>query len=150
MLQRTRNRPGASRKHRGLVPLLSLIAVLALVLSGCASKGVPEGFEEETVIANAKEVVMLMSARDYAGVADRFSASMKAALPGDALETAVDAMLANLGTFKEYRSVVAGSGDNPTIGKFAVVVIKAAYDNGEVTYTISIDKEGKLTGLYLK
>lgn len=150
MQPRIRKNKNISRKKARIAVILALFTVMTLFIAGCAPKGVPEGFNEEVVISQAKEVVMLMSARDYEGVVDRFSEIMKEALPENSLESALDETITKLGAFKEYRSVAAGSGENPTIGKFAVVIIKASYENGEATYTISIDKDGKLTGLYLK
>lgn len=150
MQPRIRKNKNIFGKKARIEVILALFTVMTLLIAGCAPKGVPEGFNEDVVISQAKEVVMLMSARDYEGVVGRFSEIMKEALPENSLEAAVDATMTKLGTFREYRSVAAGSGENPTIGKFAVVVIKASYENGEATYTISIDKDGKLTGLYLK
>lgn len=149
MMPRIYNNRKPSRKN-AISAVLSLFAVLTILIGGCAPKGVPEGFDEAVVISQAKEVVTLMSSRDYEAVAARFSEEMKAALPGTSLASAVDPTITKLGAFKDYKSVAAGSGENAAIGKFAVVVIKAGYENGDATWTISIDKDGKLTGLYLK
>lgn len=128
-----------------------LIWLFALiVLSACSSGALPAGLDEVQVNNQAKQVVTQLSNQDYEAVEAQFTDLMKTALPTGTLKAAVGPVISKLGAFKEFQAISTGSGENAQAGKFAVVVIRAAYNNGEATYTISIDEAGKLTGLYLK
>ena len=128
--------------------LIWLFAVL--MFSACSAKALPAGFDEAKVNDQAKLIVTQLSNGDYGAVEAQFTDLMKTALPAGALKTALDPLISKLGPFKDFQAISTGSGENPQAGKYVVVVIRAAYTNGEGTYTISIDEAGKLTGLYLK
>lgn len=128
-----------------LIPFMAVV-----VLAACASKALPDGFNEEAVNRQAKQVVTQLSNQDYAAVEAQFADILKTALPTGALKTALGDMITKLGEFKDFGSSSTGSSENSQAGKFAIVVIQANYANGKATYTISIDEAGKLIGLYLK
>lgn len=144
----TINRLSARLRRR--ISSLALIAIVITLVSACAPKGVPEGFDKAVVIAQARTVISQINAQDYASVEAQFSPEMTTALPPGALKNALDPVMAKLGAFKEFKSETTGSGENKTIGKYAVIVIRAGYENGDATYTISIDQNQKLTGLFVK
>lgn len=144
----TINRLSARLRRR--ISSLALIAIVITLVSACASKGVPEDFDKAAVITQARTVISQINAQDYASVEAQFSPEMTTALPPGALKNALDPVMAKLGAFKEFKSETTGSGENKTIGKYAVIVIRAGYENGDATYTISIDQNQKLTGLFVK
>lgn len=129
--------------------ILTLCLALLLV-TACQGPSLPTGFDEAKVLAQAKTVVTQLNSGDFTAVEAQYSDGMKAALPAGGLKNALAGPLANLGAFQEFKSSSMGSGENPQAGKYAVVVLKAAYEKGETIYTISIDASGRLTGLYLK
>lgn len=137
-----------SRHGRILRRLLSLLFVIG-VLTACSAK-LPGTLNEEQVTAQAKQVVAQINAADYAGVEAQFSDTMKTALPQGALETAIGGIITKLGAFKNFTSTAVEGGETARAGKYAVVVLRAAYEKGSAMYTISIDEAGKLTGLYVK
>lgn len=139
-----------SARLRRLARSLALIAIIVTLVSACSPKGVPEGFVEADVIARAKNVIDQINTQDYAAVEAQFSPEMTTALPPGALKNALAPVMTKLGAFKAFKSEATGSGENTAIGKYAVIVIKAGYEKGDATYTISIDKNQKLTGLFVK
>ena len=67
------------------------------------------------------------------------------------LEKALIQQLSDLGAFVEYKSVMAaGTKDQKTQEDYAVVVVTAVYQNGNATYTISVDRDLAVVGLYMK
>lgn len=135
-------------RHKILRWVLSLLFAVS-ILSACSPK-LPGGLNEEQVTNQAKQVVAQINAADYNAVEAQFSDTMKTALPAGALETAIGGIITNLGTFKNFTSSAVEGGETARAGKYAVVVLRAAYENGSAMYTISIDEAGKLTGLYVK
>jgi outer membrane murein-binding lipoprotein Lpp len=130
--------------------LLLALALCALALAGCSSGKLPDGFVKEDVLKEAESAVQLLSAGDYDGVEKLFSDAMKSALDADALQKALGPQLQKLGKFDSVTSSAAAGGKNSQIGEFATAVLVCKYENGSATYTISIDADGKICGLYMK
>ena len=152
----TRNRKNTqNRKNRRKIKHIKLIVTsfmlgLVFFLGACAPKGLPEGFDEANVTAIAKEVIVQMSEGDFEAVVEQFNPEMKKALDAKALEDSVGGMLKDLGDFKGHKKVSITSSKNEEIGEFAVAIITSTYENGNATYTISVDKSDQIVGLYLK
>lgn len=128
--------------------LLACLLIMS-VLAACGSKPLPEGFVEEEVLSEAENVVALLSARDYEGVTALFSPAM-AELDAAKLETSVGPSLDALGAFDRIKSKSTTGGRNDTVGNYATAVLVCEYEKGNATYTISIDEDGKICGLYMK
>lgn len=129
--------------------VLSLILTLAVLIGACTPKTVPEGFDKAQVVARAKEVISLLSAKDYQGVTALFHPVM-AKFDAKALEAAVGAQLDGLGALQSQGEAVLSAGKEESIGAFAIVVIPCEYAKGRATYTISVDGEGRICGLYMR
>ena len=153
---KTRNRKNIENRKKGNKTkhvkriVTSLLLGLVFFLGACAPKGLPEGFDEANVTSIAKEVIVQMSDGDFEAVVEQFSPDMKKALDAKALEDSVGGLLRDLGDFKGYKKVSTTSSENEEIGEFAVVIITSTYENGNATYTISVDKNDQIVGLYLK
>ena len=152
----TRNRKNIQKRKKGNKTkhvkriVTSLLLGLVFFLGACAPKGLPEGFDEANVTSIAKEVIVQMSDGDFEAVVDQFAPDMKKALDAKALEDSVGGILLDLGGFKGYKKVSTTSSKNEEIGEFAVAIITSTYENGNATYTISVDKNNQIVGLYLK
>lgn len=131
-----------------LFAALAALSVCALV-SACAAP-LPDGFDEAEVVAVARAVVEELSAGDYAAVEARYSAKMTDTVAAGALEEALQTYFDALGEFKEHKKYGVGGGTDETEGEYAVVQTVAAYENGTATFTVSITKDGRVCGLYMK
>ena len=130
-----------------LVVVCALIT--AVVMTACSGKALPEGFEKEEVIKNAKEVAAQLSEKDYAGVVAKFSSVMEG-LDEETLAESTEGKLEEIGKFETFSSESVTGGSSEKTGDFATVILVCDHENGSVTYTISFDKEGKICGLYMK
>ena len=90
-----------------------------------------------------------LSEKNYTGVAEQFSSVMEG-LDEKTLSETMDQKLDALGTFVSVTSEDLTGGSSETIGEFATAVLVCEYENGTATYTISIDKDGRICGLYAK
>lgn len=125
-----------------------LIIITIFSLAACAANKLPEGFSEEEVLSKAKSVVTLLNEKNFEGVTELYSDVMNS--DAAELEKALSKQLEGLGDFKDFSSNAVGASSAPEIGDFAVVILVCAYDNGKATYTISIDKDNRICGLFMK
>jgi hypothetical protein len=140
---------GQENMKKLLILVMCIVGITA-ILSGCSAPALPEGLDEEAIYARAEQVVANISKGDYEGTAAMFSPEMAAALDAAGLEKAIGGMVTKLGSFEKITAKSAAGKNDATIGDYAVVIIAAKYENGRATYTISIDKEGQIIGLYMK
>lgn len=131
--------------------LAFLLAVLLLFAAGCSPvPPLPEGFDEDTVVSSAKDVIALITAQDGEGLRAVSSDTLAAGLTDETLSAIFSAISAG-GAFSEYGSTSSfGATDKTTGAEYAVVVMQAKYESKTFTYTISFDTDGKLAGLYYK
>jgi len=133
--------------------LILNVVIILLILSLCAcgqSQALPEGFDEGEVLAAAEKAIELVSAGDYETLFGMFSAEMSSALSPEDLEAALSPVIEKLGAFKSFKAEATAGGSNEQIGEFAIAAIICEYENGKATYTISIDEDGMVCGLYVK
>jgi hypothetical protein len=127
--------------------MLYSITVLALCLlpAGCASSALPEGMSEDQVRTVSEQIVSLLDSDDYSSVEALYDDTMKTALPQGQLKTALSSELDRLGSFQSFdqESFYGKQG-------YAVAVLTCSYDSGKAVFTISLDPDYSLAGLYMK
>ena len=130
------------------------IIIPALILSlglfiGCSSKKLPEGFNEVQVVDNAKRFIENINNKNYENCYSQFSEIMKNSMTEDSLKTTFDPILESLGAFKEFKKVSLSNATSFGTD-YAVCIVTCQYEKGEATYTVSLDKEMLVGGLYIK
>lgn len=135
-------------KKRMLLFIMLLAA--AAFACACSFNALPEGFEMERVFAKAERVARLLLEEDYDGAAAVFSAGLSAEIDAQGLENALGGAIERLGAFKRIISKAATGNRDAQIGGCAVPVLVCAYENGTATYTVGIDSDGYVSGLYMK
>lgn len=127
------------------------ILVLTFAITGCTTSTLSEAYVEEEVIAQAQQVVEYLNGGDYKAVADMVREDLKEDLSADILENALGEKLDAAGAFQEYtQTVTAGQKDKSTGEEYAIVVAACQYENTKLTFTISMNEEMQLVGLYMK
>lgn len=125
-------------------------AVMVFVLFGCGNTKLADVFDEDTVKESAREAVGFLIEGEYDKAVEMMDSVMKEALTSETLGANMEAMNAQTGAFQEYKSIAA-VGQKDAQGKdMAVVVIVAAFEKRNVTYTISFNTEMELAGLWMK
>ena len=137
------------RKMRICAAAICLLLILTALCS-CGLPALPEGFDRDEVIETARTVVTYIAFSEYDMVADMFSPEMAAALDGQGLRDALSAPLEKIGAYEKVVSETVFGQSSETIGDYAVVVLVAKHTDGQATYTVSIDSEGRICGLYMK
>ena len=132
--------------------IISLLAFsLILSLAACSSNKLADIYNEDEVVARAKSFVETVNSLDYDAVVSEIREDLQSQVSADSLEAAWGPMLSDSGAFKEYTTVVAyGQKDKTTDEDYAVCVLVCKYENASRTFTISMDKDLEIVGLYMK
>ena len=137
-------------KRTSTVALLCAM-LFCLVLSACGSAGLADGFDNKQVTEQAEAAVSLTNGGDYDALVSSFRSDLQKQLTADTFKSAWSSQLKDAGAFKSFKSTaVYGTKDKSTGEDYAVAVIVAEYENAAHTFTISVDKDGKLVGMYMK
>ena len=126
--------------------------ILALAaLSGC-QESLSDEFQEDQVIAEAKEMVERINAGELEGVwEDTFNVVMQNGTDPEELQENIDYYLKDKGEFQDFdRIQVRGITDRDTGTPYATAMVLAAYEDGKVMFTISFDTDMKCAGFYVK
>ncbi|BDF03615.1 DUF3887 domain-containing protein [[Clostridium] hylemonae] len=131
------------------------LGVLLLVggITGCSrSQELPDDFDENEVKKAAEEVIDLVNAGEYEKLTEeKWNAQLKTALPAEKMSEEIQPVIEELGAFESIENeAVAGGEDKDTEQEFAVVVVKAKYEERKVQFTISFDKNMKTAGFFIK
>ncbi len=132
--------------------ILTVSAVLLLfAVPACGGTKLAASFDENEVIDRAKAAVEVINTLDYGAMCAEFRDNLQEQVSADSLKTAWESLLTAAGTFKEYQKVTtAGVKVKETGEDGAIVTLTCAYENNTLTYTISLDTNLEVVGMWLK
>lgn len=133
--------------------VLLLIAVFIGLVYWFLPKGKPieqsKSFQKNEVQLQAEHVIHLLNAEKYDELQDLSTEVMKPYLTSEKMTPALHAVSTNWGTFKSFNNSYMN--EITQQGKqFAIIEIRASYENVSAVFTITFDDEMKLAGLYVK
>lgn len=132
------------------IGMLIIAMIMVLTLSACAA-ALPEGMDKDAAIERAKQTVSVIQEQDYTAIVEELRDDLESQITPEALEEAWGQALNDAGAFKEYKSTAAvGQKGKSSDEVYAAVVLAATHDNGTLTYTIVIDQDMQVVGMYLK
>ncbi len=127
----------------------ALCLILALSLVGCGGEPLDDAFDEDSVESVSLDVVDLAFKRDYRAMNDMVPDDLKESLSADVLASALDEYLDDKGEFDSIKST-------ETVGKktddgvpYAVTLVNVRCASGTAKFTISLDTDYKLVGIYI-
>ena len=133
--------------------MILAVALMALtwLLAGCGGAKLADVYDKDEVTDRAKDMVELINDRDYEAVAGEVREDLRDQLTPDILSNAWDAALDKSGAFEDYKSVTVIGQKNRNSGEdYAVVVLVGKYENASRTFTIMMDENLDIVGLYMK
>jgi len=131
--------------------VLMMALALTWLLAACGGAQLADIYDQDEVTARAEDVVSLINDRDYEAVTALVREDLRDQLTADTLRDAWDATLDKSGAFQEYKSeTVIGQKSKSTGEDYAVAVLVGQYENGARTFTISMDQNLDLVGIYMK
>lgn len=133
--------------------IITVVMMLVFMLSACgaSSSKLADIYTEEAVISRAEEVVNVINTLDYSAINAELRADLRDRLTAESLETEWDPMLGKAGAFKEYtQTATAGQKSKSTGEDYATVILVCDYEESTLTFTIVMDKDLEIVGMYLK
>lgn len=128
-----------------------LVLVFALLLTACASTKLADIYDETAVIDRAKEVVDVINTQDFEAIRSELRDDLESNVTSAELETAWGAKLAEAGNFKDYKSTTTVGQKSKSTGEdYATAVLVCEYENATLTYTITMDADLEIVGMYQK
>lgn len=135
-------------KKRGAV---IAIICMTILLTGCGSIALAEGFDKTLIEQEAAAVVETITERDFAAVNAMLREDLRESLSAEALEGNVGEMLTEAGAFQAIDSTtIVGQKLKDTGEDYAVAVVIVSYENQKIVYTLSFDLQMELIGLFMK
>lgn len=134
------------------ITVLCLAVVLLFGFSGCSSTKLAEGYDKKTIEQTAIDIINDVQVRGAKVVLEE---NMRDDFIGnidlDAMDSSCKSNVSALGNFLSYtQKSVVGKHYDDTDEDFAIALITATYEDGEVVYTLTFDKDMKLVGFYAK
>jgi hypothetical protein len=127
------------------------VLLYTVILSGCASTKLSESYDENTVIERGKEVVEIINTQNFDLVNAELRDDLEDQLTADQLKDAMEQKLIDAGSFLEYQSTsILGQKSKSTGEDYATVVLVGKYENSTLVFTITMNSNLDLVGLYLK
>lgn len=125
-------------------------AALALLLALCTGGSeLPEGFDKNKVLLKSKQFIKRLNARDYQGCFGSFNEMMKGSFSLEKMESTMNPIFDVLGDFVRVKGVSLTS--KHALGTdYAVCTVKCIYENGPANFTLSLDPDLRIGGLYIK
>ncbi len=134
-----------------LIRILFTLLVFSITLSACASTKLADIYDEKIVTERAKEIIEMINSQDYVRVNAEVRDDLQDQLTSSDLKDVIGAKLAEVGSFVEYQSITTLGNQSKTSGEdYAIVVLVGKYEKSNVVYTISMDSNLDIVGLYLK
>ena len=130
--------------------LLAAALLAVLLLAGCGTRPLPSGMEEEAVGQAGQEIVEMLVAQDYQGVAGAFRPDIAEELgvTADMIKAEMD-KVSEAGPYVETISRMAVGGKNKDYGEdYAVAVVYCEHEEKNIAYQLSFDTDLNLIGIY--
>ncbi len=129
--------------------IIPILALCLLCLTGCGEGyELPEGMDQETVVAAGLEVVDQLNEGDYEGVWNKFRDDVQQVATVDDVEAMFQQVVVPEGAFVQVTDTMATSDtDDSTKEFYAIAVIIAKHEEDDILYRMSYDVDMTLIGL---
>ncbi len=129
-----------------------IILILSfLILVGCSSNNVPDGFTETELETKAESIVQLLNENKLEEVFSMFRTDLQSLVKIEDLDKIIQTKFDQIGEFKKIDQIVITDTKDPNTSElYAVVIIVSQHKEGKSTYTLSFNKDLEIVGFYIK
>jgi len=134
------------------IRMLFILLVCTIALSACTSAAkLADIYDEKVVTERAKEIVEMINAQDFDNVNAEIRTDLQDRLTSNQLKDAIGAKLIEAGAFIEFPSITTLGQKSKTSGEdYATVVLVGKYEKNTLVFTITMDSNLDIVGLYVK
>ena len=131
------------RKKRWAAALAAALCVL--MLAGCKGKPLPDGMEEDAVLAAGEAVVQQLTDGDYSAVLAQFRSDIREGLTAEQIQTQVETATEKAGQYRKLDDTLVTGSQEPEPHGIAVIYCK--YTKVSVMFRVAFYPEMELIGL---
>lgn len=114
-----------------------------MVMAGCQKESEKLAYDEAEVLAKGEAIITELNDGKYQEVLDKGTKEIKAI--GDQLQAGMEEYVIPLGAFQKIDDhEIVASEESITLGIIAI------YEKGNIQYTFAFDKDGVMTGIWMK
>jgi hypothetical protein len=133
------------------IRILFILLVFSITLASCASVKLADNYDENIIIERAKEVVGMLNSQDYDNVNAEIRNDLQDQLTSSKLKDLIGAKLDEAGAFIEYPSITTLGQKSKTSGEdYATAVLVGKYEKSTVVFTVTMDSNLDIVGLYVR
>src|SRR5512133_1491913 len=134
-----------------LIRILFILLVLTITLSACSAGKLADIYDVKVVTERAKEVVEMINSKAFDQLNAEIRADLQDQLTSSKLKDVIGAKLDEAGAFIEYPSITTLGQKSKTSGEdYATVVLVGKYEKSTIVFTITMDSNLDIVGLYVK
>ena len=131
------------RKKRRAAALAAGLCVL--MLASCKGKPLPDGMEEDAVLAAGEAVVQQLTDGDYSAVLAQFRSDIREGLTAEQIQTQVETATEKAGQYRKLDDTLVTGRQEPE--PHGIAVISCKYTKDSVMFRVAFDPEMELIGL---
>ena len=136
--------------RRKAAPLAALVLALALLLAGCrGGNPLPDGMEEEPLLAAGRDVMLQLVGGDYEAVHGALRADVAEGTTVEDIRDLVLRQLDGAGVYKQISDSMA-TGQTTNGETYGVAVLYCEFSKEEVLFRLAFDAEMDLIGIDIR
>jgi len=131
--------------------ILFIVVTFSVILSACTSPKLADSYDENAVIDRAKDVVKMINSQNFDAVNAELREDLQDQLTSTQLKDAIGQKMIDAGAFVDFQTIsTLGQKSKSTGEDYATVVLVADYESSPIVFTISMDSNLDIVGLYVK
>ena len=128
-----------------------IFLLFIIMMSACTSTKLADIYDENIIIERAKKVVEIINSQDFDSVNAELRADLQDQLTSSKMNDTIGVKIVAAGPFVKYQSIsTLGQKSKSTGEDYASVVLVGEYEKGTVVFTITMDSNLDIVGIYVK
>jgi hypothetical protein len=121
-----------------------------LLMTGCSSLPLADGFDEDTIKDTTYRVIELLNQYDYDAVGEMVSEKWRSELNAETMKQYLDPILKSNGKVEEIASTSVYATQDPDTDEFyGSITVQVKHEKKRLTYEVSYNKAMQIVGLYI-
>lgn len=129
---------------RKFVKILSIMLCL-FIFAGCSAGKLSDAYNEDEVKAAAEDVINKLNDKNYEGILEISGEELKKSLPDNKLQEYWEGFSKDIGEFDSISKETVAEKNG-----YAFDIVNVKYNKKNVTFTLSFNKDMRLSGIYMK